>query len=86
MPDHPDGYPDALAFPEAVIPGQLPSGADRPGLCESDALAGARRDAMADAHHPDLPDVDAGKSADREPVAPELDDWQLDDWQSAVPA
>ena len=51
-------------LPVAVILDQLPSDAGRRGRCESDALAGARLDAVADELPPDLPDADAGKSAD----------------------
>ena len=61
-----DGCLDALALREAAILDQLPSDAGHRDRCEWDALAGARLDAVADELPPDLPDADAGKSADPE--------------------
>lgn len=54
-------------FPEAASLGQLPSDASLEDRYAWDAWDDAHPDAMADALHPDLPDVDAGKSADPEP-------------------
>ena len=71
---------------EAVSQVQLPWDADRQDQCESDAWDAVRRDVEADALHPDLPDVDAGKSADLERDAQAQDGSPSGDSQSAVPA
>ena len=73
MPVHPDGCRDVWALPEAASLAQLPSDANPEAPNVWDALADARPALMADAHRPDLPDVDVGKSAAPEPDAPELD-------------
>lgn len=65
---------------------QLPSDVSHRGRCEWDALAGAHPDAMADALHPDLPDVAAERSVDRERDAPARDGSRWADSQSADPA
>jgi len=64
--DRPGGCPDESALLGAASLDQLPWDAHRRARCESDAWAGARRDAAADATHPDLPGAGAGKSADQE--------------------
>jgi hypothetical protein len=71
-------------LPEAASLVQLPSDASLEHRYAWDASDGAPPDAVADALHPDLPDADAGKSADPEPDAQAQDDSQSDDSQSAV--
>lgn len=68
MPAHPDGHPGELC-PEEAILDQLQGDAFLRATGEWDASAGARRDAVADAH-PEQPlrlDGDAGKLADPVP-------------------
>ena len=60
-------------LPEAATLDQLPWGVRHQGQYVWDASAGVHPAAVADAHHPDLPDVGAGKSADLEPGARVLD-------------
>ena len=73
-------------FPEAASLGQLPSDASLEDRYEWDAWADVHPDATADGFHPDLLDVDAGKSADLELDDRAQDGWQSDDSRLAVPA
>lgn len=64
MQAHPDGCPDGLALPAAASLDQLPWDGHPEVPSAWDALAGAHLAVVADAPHPDLPDVDAERSVD----------------------
>ncbi len=83
MTDHRDGFPDGLLL-EAAIPARLPWDANPEVPSGWDASDDARRDAAGDALRPDLPDADAGKSADLESGVLGPGDQRSDDSQSAV--
>jgi len=72
--DHLGGSQDGLVFPEAASLAQLPLDANPEDRYVWDASGDVHPDATVDGFRRDLPDADAGKSADLELDARAQDD------------